>query len=134
MRRFILVHLLTSTALLSGCAPFENVTANDIRTPEHAYKQVTLDMTMLQVRKAIFDYQRNCRSIGDYDYDPTGTGRIFIAATAPGATKSSARYVIDLAGTPDGKTVVTSYSYFERDRPLIDKTLDAIKDPTNCII
>ncbi|MGO4154329.1 hypothetical protein [Cupriavidus sp. YAF13] len=123
-----------AAALLTGCAATQNLTASDLRTPEHAYGATVLPMTIAQVRTALFDYHRNCRPHASADHDPTGLGRLTIQGTGMGMTTASVLYAIDFDGLPDGKTQVRGYAYYTADRVMIDKTLATIKDPKNCLL
>jgi hypothetical protein len=118
--------------LLAGCAATQNIAANDIRKPEYAYRTETLNMTVPQVRTALFEYKRNCRSIGSMDYDPSGNGRIFIAFEGMGATQSSIYFLVDIDGTPDGKAQIKSYSYYTSWHTWVDNVIGAIKNPNVC--
>lgn len=120
-------------AALSGCAPLQNVSASDVRKPEYAYRSETLSMTVAQTRQAVFEYGRNCRSLGRIDYDPTGYGRMYIMFEGMGMSKASIYTVIDFQGTPDGQTEVKSYVQMSTWKSWIDDVLSAIKAPNVCI-
>jgi hypothetical protein len=121
-----------TVAVLAGCATMQNLSANDLRKPEYTYRTETLDMTMPQIRTALFEYRRNCRSFGSFDYDPSGNGRMVIEYEGMGATQSSIYFVVDLDGRPDGKTQLKSYTYYTTWHVWVDNVISAIKSPNVC--
>ncbi|KAA0998582.1 hypothetical protein FVF58_44105 [Paraburkholderia panacisoli] len=130
MKKLMLAAL--GVVLLGGCVGMRDITANDLRKPEHAAQTLYFDKSVQQVNQALFEHATGCRSLGTISADPTGS-RIVVTDEGMGLTKLAVWALVDIDA--DGSGVrLTSYDYYhnKNTRHFIGEVINAISDPKTC--
>lgn len=118
--------------ILSACGQFQNLSTEDVTTTQYLRKTVVLDMTILQIQQAIYDYNSNCRrQLPEIRVNPSKPDSGIMVYSMMGLTQANPAVVIKF-NQSGKKTNVVGYTYYLSSESVINDTLDTIKNPTVC--
>lgn len=127
MRKLFLAAML----VLAGCAQFENVTVDEIRSAEHKRAEGEIPTGLPEIQQALNSYGSTCESLGSLQMNPENPGRATYTGLAPGVSESSATLLIDLQQV--GRTTrYQGYTYYKTGQSQLDKVLYVMGGGKQC--
>lgn len=128
---------MTRTALcalvlsISGCAAVQNISAADIRNPEHLRAEREFPLTITQISQALYEHQSKCSDVGRVVQNPGNPNEGFITVEIMGRTKGSVALLIDLRQKGD-VTNAKAYTYYSTWKGQAENLFKAIEAPGKC--
>jgi len=127
MRRIAIVMLLC----LAGCAPLQNLTADDIRKPEYLSETRTFPLTLDEVEHALYLHDEKCRLTSGIRRNPTNKSEGVISVVTPVIVAASVTVLVDLK-QHGSTTEAKGYSVPPSSAHDIRTIFSAIENPTTC--
>ena len=116
---------------LAGCGNLQNISASDIRNPEHLRAETTFPLSIPQISQALYEHQKKCRDAGTVVQNPGNPNEGLITVEMPGLSKASVALLIDLR--QDGSvTHAKGYTYYSTWKGHVENIFKAIKAPADC--
>lgn len=123
--------LLAGMVVLAGCARFQDVTVDEIRSADHKRAEGEIAMGIPQIQQALSNYGSTCESLGSLNPNPTNPGRATYTGVMPGVSESSATLLIDLQQV--GMTTrYQGYTYYKTGQDELDKALYVMGGGKEC--
>ncbi|MNV75177.1 hypothetical protein D3C71_1684510 [compost metagenome] len=117
--------------VLAGCGNLQNISATDIRNPEHLRAEKTFPLSIAQISQALYEHQAQCRDAGRVVQSPANPNEALITMEMPGRSKASVAVLIDLR--QEGSTTqAKGYSYYSAWKGHVETIFKAIESPADC--
>lgn len=125
------IYLFMATVLLAGCGNLQNISAADIRNPEHLRAEKTFALSIQQVDQALYDHRTQCRDAGRVVLNPANANEGLITIEMPGRTKASVAVLVDLR-QEGAVTHAKGYTYYSTWKDQVENIFKAIEAPGKC--
>lgn len=128
MRKLI---LCAAALVLGGCGNLQNISATDIRNPEHLRVEKVFALSIPQISQALYEHQAKCRDAGKVVQSPANPNEGLITMEMPGRNRASVGLLIDLR-QEGGVTHAAAYTYYSSWKWHVDNIFKAIEAPADC--
>ncbi|MGG4603470.1 hypothetical protein ACLPHM_01630 [Paenalcaligenes sp. Me131] len=130
--RALVVGVLCAVAL-AGCGQLQNVTVEQIRTPDHLRKSGTIEKSISQIQQSLYDYGDKCRSPrGQITVNPSDHRKARVTSYMDGLTKDSAALLIELNQVGDTLTEYQGYTYYSNWTKILEQILYIMEGGLDC--
>ncbi|MGG4774337.1 hypothetical protein ACLO87_06865 [Paenalcaligenes sp. Me52] len=118
---------------LSGCAMFQNVKIDQLRTPENLRKSGTIEKSIPQIQQALYDYGDKCSTTGTpLAVNPSDPRKARFTTYIPGFTRDSAVLLVELNQVGDELTEYQGYTYYLTWKNRLDQILYIMGGGLDC--
>jgi hypothetical protein len=119
---------------LSGCTTFQNLNVDsDLKKPENLRRELTINLTIPEIQKILFDYSTKCVKQNNLIVDPQNEKLGFMSFESMGLTQRNVGTLIEFS-QKNSDTDLKGYSYYEHwAKTHIDKTIRILQNPGVCL-
>lgn len=133
MKRLVTFSLMLTAFALSGCMATERLNMQDIRADQYFYKSYTIDKSIRQIAKILYDYSFKCRPEYGLAIDPATQKTAYWAHPRYFTSTPTIIGLTEFIEKDDGTTTVKAYWYYTNiDGVLSDRLIDIIRDNSTC--
>jgi hypothetical protein len=120
--------------LLSGCTSFQNLNIDsDLKKSENLRREITINLTIREIQKILFDYSNKCSKLNSLIVDPKDEKVGFISFDSMGLTQMNVGTLIEF-NQKNSDTAIKGYSYYENWAKIhIDKIIRILQNPESCL-
>jgi hypothetical protein len=123
--------ILAIFVVLVGCMAVQRLNMQDVRADKYFYQTYTLNKSIQEIARIIFDYSSTCRPLPELTVDPTNKIG-FMAWKRYFTNTPTIVGVIDFIEVDNGKTVIVAHWYYSSDGVLSDEIVSIIETPGRC--
>ncbi|WP_157810504.1 hypothetical protein [Achromobacter ruhlandii] len=116
---------------LAGCAAVQNISASDIRNPEHLRAEKEFPLTIAQISQALYEHRSKCSDAGQVVQNPGNANEGLITIEIPGLSKGSVALLVDLRQSGNS-TNAKAYTYYSTWKGQVGNLFKAIETPGKC--
>lgn len=123
-----------SIIFITGCTTFQNLNVeSDLKKAENLRREQTLDLTIPEIQKIMFDYSIKCVKQNSFIIDPKNEKLGFMSFQSMGLTQENVGTLIEFS-QKNNETELKGYSYYEHWAKIhIDKTIRILQNPGVCL-